>query len=450
MTHSCLRIVVVLGFVLGPAAVLAEDGAADLLELYGKATEFDPIFQTALYRFELGQEGVRESRSGVRPRLGGTLDTSWVEQNIRESDNFLFQVGKTQFFNSAVGIALTQPVYRQDALARIPQAKAEAQQAAAELRAEEQDLAYRLAEAFFGFMAARDNLEFAIAERTAIQQQLLESEERLASGLGAITDVHEARARYAFAQATEIAAKDELEAARLVIAEIIGEVPDDVKILSDSFPLVGPERPRVEEWVEAARFQNPRIKALEAASDVAAREVRVQRGEGRHPGLDFVAAYNYSDSGGSEFAGGGGSVIGTGTLALRLVVPIYDGGRSTAALRSAALQHKISLQTLERAKRVVEAETRKAFQGVVSGITRVEALIQTVFSQEAALADKETRMGAGLARGLEVLDARRDLFFARRDLAQARYDYLLASLNLKRWAGILDGTDLRAINAYLH
>jgi len=449
MLRVCLRVFSLMILLLQIGVVLAQDDAVDLLQLYGKATEFDPILRTALYRSELGEERVRESRAGVRPQLAATADASAVNQDIKKSDNLLFQVGESTFFNSAFSITLSQSVYRQDAFARLPQAKAVAGQAEAELRAEEQDLIYRLADAVFGFMAARDILEFAVAERTAIHRQLLESEERLQSGLGTLTDVHEARARYALAQATEIGADDEVEAARLVIAEITGELPANVKALSETFPLVAPDKPNVELWVEAARFQNPRISALEAAADVAAQEMRVQRGQGRRPALDLVAAYNYSDSGGSEFAGGGGSVISTGSVGLRLIVPIYDGGGSSALVRSAALERDIALQGLERAKRVVEAETRKSFQGVTSGITRVEALWQTVFSQEAALADKEERMRAGLATGLEVLDARRDLFLARSDLAQARYDYVLASLSLKRWSGILDVADLRAINAYL-
>ncbi len=86
---------------------------------------------------------------------------------------------------------------------------------------------------------------------------------------------------------------------------------------------------------------------------------------------------------------------------------------------------------------------------MMSGITRVEALQKSVFSYQAALAAKEQGLRSGLNTGLDVLDARRELFSARRDLAQARYVYILDNLRLKRSVGVLDVDDLAQINAYL-
>ncbi|NIR61802.1 MAG: type I secretion protein TolC, partial [Gammaproteobacteria bacterium] len=47
------------------------------------------------------------------------------------------------------------------------------------------------------------------------------------------------------------------------------------------------------------------------------------------------------------------------------------------------------------------------------------------------------------------LDAQRNLFAAQRDYAQARYDYLLSTLELKQAAGILAKDDLVRINRWL-
>jgi len=53
------------------------------------------------------------------------------------------------------------------------------------------------------------------------------------------------------------------------------------------------------------------------------------------------------------------------------------------------------------------------------------------------------------AAGGGVLDASRDLYRAKRDLASARYDYLLNLLRLKQAAGTLSENDLAQINAWL-
>ena len=60
---------------------------------------------------------------------------------------------------------------------------------------------------------------------------------------------------------------------------------------------------------------------------------------------------------------------------------------------------------------------------------------------------KELGLQRGLFTVLVVLDAQRDLFIARRDYAQARYDFLLNTLRLKQSAGTLSEADLGGINA---
>ena len=86
---------------------------------------------------------------------------------------------------------------------------------------------------------------------------------------------------------------------------------------------------------------------------------------------------------------------------------------------------------------------------MLSGINLVKALNNTVAAQEKAVETKDEGRKAGLFTLMPVLDATRDLYFARRDYAQARYDYLLNRLRLKEAAGTLSEEDLAAINMLL-
>jgi outer membrane protein len=429
------------------AAELGGSRAGNLLDLYRRAVEYDPVYRIAVQEREIAGETLRESKAGIQPTLNGDVQLGWTYQNIKESDNILFQPGTSDFFNNALSLSFSQPLYRKQALNRIRQAKAEVRQAVARFASAEQDLIYRLSEAEFDFLAARDDLEFAVAERRAIQQQLQETEERLASGLATMTDAHDARARFALAQTTEIDAGEMLEDRRLAIAEITGLAPDEVGNLSETLPLTRPEISDVEAWVQTALFQNPEVQAYEAAIEVAQREVDNQRAV-RVPDVDFVMNTNQSNTGGSQFAGGGGRNILNTDLAIRATIPIFDG-RVSPRVAGAALRHKIALQELEQAKRAIERETRGSYQRVLSSITRIEALTRSVFSYEAALAQKEEGLRAGIDTGLDVLDARRDLFRAKRELTQARYLYILNGLRLKRAAGSLTPQDLVQIDAYL-
>jgi outer membrane protein len=443
-SRGLTRLLAVLIFGLGVHGARA----ADLMDLYAKATEFDPIFQAARLEHQVAEQSLREAKAQYKPTLSGGVEATWVSQDIRSSDNFLFQEGTADYFNNAFSISLVQPIYQPEALSRIPQAHSELRKAVSELAAAEQDLIFRVAQAHFNVLATKDNLDFASAERMAIWQLLQESEQRLGSGLGTLTDVHDARARFALAQAAEIDAQDALVDSQQALTEITGAIPDELRTLSETFPLVEPDLPDVDAWVEAALFQNPTVIALQAAAEMAEREIRRQRAAYR-PRLDLVASYDDQDSGGNTLGGGGGTEIATTDVLLRLGIPIFDSGRTAALVRAAALRHQIAVQDLERARRRLERETRSAFQGTVSGITRVQALSQSVFSQESAVSAKEEGLRSGLNTGLDVLDARRDLYLARRDLAEARYLYILNSLRLKLSAGILQDNDLRQIDVYL-
>lgn len=441
------RIVVVATMLL---ACLAAAGAraSDLVEQYTLAREFDPVFQAALRERQLADQMIKESRSGVLPMITASADFSSVNQNIKRSDNPIFFVGQNEYFARFFDIRLTQPVYRAEQFNRIPLARAEARQAEALFTSEEQDLIVRIAEAYFGHLAARDNMHFTTAERIAIGRQMEEAEERLGLGLAAITDVSDTRAKFALAEAAEIVAAGELEESLRAVEEITGAYPEGLEVLSLAFPLVEPDQMDVEAWVEAALFQNPMVKAREAAAEIEQRRVKGERSQ-RIPTVDFVASYDNRDTGGSIFVGGGGSEIANTEFALRLGIPIYQGGKVAARTAGAKLRKQVVLEQLELERRRIERQTRASFRGVTDGIALVRALERTVFAHESALSAKEEGMRSGLATGREVLDARRDLFSARSKLAEARYNYILNGLKLKQSAGTLSPEDLEAVNVYL-
>ena len=78
----------------------------------------------------------------------------------------------------------------------------------ARVQAARQDLVLRVAQTYFGILAAHDNVDFTHAERTAIARQLEQAEKRFEVGLIAITDVHEAQARFDTSDAQAILADE--------------------------------------------------------------------------------------------------------------------------------------------------------------------------------------------------------------------------------------------------
>jgi outer membrane protein len=220
----------------------------------------------------------------------------------------------------------------------------------------------------------------------------------------------------------------------------------NVQSLRDDFPLEVPSPAAVEPWVESAADRNLILRARTEAVEVARLEVERQRA-GHYPTINLLLSRNQKDAGSTLF-GGGSNVVTTDTI-LRLTVPIFEGGMTSAVTEEAAHRYQKAQEDAELERRVVERATRAAFDGALNGVNLVQALKQSVVAQVSALEAKSEGYKAGLNTLLPVLDAQRDLYLARRDYAQSRYEYLISRLKLKQAAGTLSETDLVGIGAAL-
>lgn len=417
-----------------------------LSDAYKLARQSDPKFKAAQFEYKANGTVIDQARAGFLPTARFEVDKIETRQRIISSNNPIFGAGVTNFPTDNQTLSITQPVFRKDVIERYAQAQAVVRQAEFAALAAEQDLQMRTAAAYLSVLAAVDALELANSERQALGKALDLARERLKGGLGTITNQHDAAARFASSQAREIEAQNRVRDARQGLREITGKLIENVQTLREEFALETPDPAVVERWIEAAVEQNLVLRVKREAVEVARREVERQRA-GHFPSLNLLLSHNRRDAGSTLF--GGGSNVETTDLTLRLSVPLFEGGLTTAITQEAAYRFQKSQEDAEQERRAVDRATRAAYDGTLSGIGMVRALKQTVISQQSALEAKEQGFKSGLLTLLPVLDATRDLFLARRDYALARYEYLLNTLKLRQAAGTLSETDLDRISAAL-
>jgi outer membrane protein len=421
--------------------------AEDLVQAYQLAEQQDPVLKGT----EASYAAVKELRPQARARLalpviGATGNTFYNNEDVSVDNGSVFGAGGDSEFNTrGYAINLTQPVYHYDRYMQLQQADARIRQAQLELDAARQDLIVRASERYFVVLAAIDNLTFAQAEKEALGRQLDQTQQRFDVGLIAITDVQEAKAGYDRAVADEIAAKKLLDDAREALREITNESPGELAALGEQMPLVAPEPADSQQWVDTAVKQNLRIAAADAATQVAAQEIKVQYA-GHLPTLDIVGSHGTDVSGGGRF---GGTTTDLSVIGLALNVPIYEGGQVQSRTREATYRHEESLQVLEEQRRSVVRSARDSYEGVISGISRVQALQQAVVSSQTALEATQAGYEVGTRTAVDVVAQERNLYAAKRDYAAARYNYILDTIRLKQAAGTLAPPDLDEINSWL-
>lgn len=421
--------------------------AVDLLDVFAQAEASDPTYQEERANYRATLETKPQARARLLPQVGLSAETFYNEQDIRTgsgpSDPFGGS-GSADFNSRSYSLNLRQPLFRADAYFQYEQSDSVVKQADAELRAARQDLAVRVAEAYFDLLAAQDNLEFAKAEQRSLERQLEQAEQRFEVGLTAITDIQEARAGFDRATAEVIAAENGIDNAREALREITGEYVVDVSGLDTSIPLVRPEPEDIDEWTRNAMQQNFNIAAAEYALESANQEIKVQK-SGHLPTLDLVARTGYDKTGGRF----GATRIDADAIGLELNLPLFEGGATTSRTREARSLYDASLQRLHFSQRSAQSQTRQSYLGVISGISRIKALEQAVVSSETALEATNAGFDVGTRTAVDVVAAERALSDARRNLARARYDYIIDSLRLKRAAGMLGDQDLAQINRWL-
>lgn len=259
-------------------------------------------------------------------------------------------------------------------------------------------------------------------------------------------DLYEAQARLAAVEARAIEAEDKWDDALQALRGLNAEIPAGLSDLKADLPAVPPVPDDIDLWETSAMEGNFALQTQKQVVEIARQEIQRFRAT-RLPELDLLARGNWEQNGGTLF--GGGSDIETANFLVRLNFPLYQGGLALSRTREAAFRYRATLEEFERQRREVIRAVRSAFYGVKRAISRSKALRQAVDSQTLALNARQEGYRSGRFSIVEVLDAERDLFEARRDHARARYDYILESLRLKFVIGTLSETDLITINTWL-
>jgi len=413
--------------------------ADDLLSAYELALQADPEYQAAIAAHQAALEVAPQSRAALLPSIGVSGLASRDRYDPRGT-------GKTTYAtNQTYSVTLRQAIYERASLLQLEQADSSIAQADAQLASAQQDLLLRVATRYFLVLGAQDNLDFVQADKAAIGRTLEQAQKRFEVGLAAITDTLDAQARYDIAVSDEINAEKLLDDAREALREVTGELPVDPEILRTDIPLLKPDPADQEEWVRASIEQNPLLLAAIAATEVAKQEIQVQN-SGHYPSLDLTADYSYRDT---QFGGFSALERNDSAIGLELTVPIYQGGLITSRTRQSRYTYTQTREEQEKQLRTTERQARDTYRGVISGISKVEALQLAVVSNEKAVEAAEAGFQVGTRSIVDVLDAQRELLRARRDYARSRYDYLLDALRLKQAAGILSETDLEQINNLL-
>jgi outer membrane protein len=436
------RLAIAFALLLGAASA----SGADLLDIYRLAQSSDAQYASARAAWSAGQEKLPQGLAGLLPSASVSAFSQYNDRDIRFRSPTLLS-NSAQFNSNSVSLSVLQPLYRPQNYAAYGQAKTQVIQTDAIFAQAAQDLIFRVAQAYFDVLLSQDTIEFTQAQLTAIGRQLEQAKRNFEVGTATITDTHEAQSRYDITVSTEIAARNDLELKKRQLELLIGRPAPGVASLGKRFELRPPEPNAMDRWVAEAGENNLQVRVNRAGLEFASQEIERNRA-GHRPSIDAFASY--SDAGaGSGVQGGPGTDTTNRIVGVQVSVPLYQGGLVSSRVREAVANEDKARQDLETARRTAELTARQAFLGVTSGIAQVRALEAALVSSQSSL--DSTRLGqeVGVRTQVDVLNAQQQLSQTRRDLAQAKYSYILTLLRLKSAVGQLTEQDLALVNLWL-
>ncbi len=432
---------------------------ASLLEVYQQALQSDPLIHEAESRRQAALEAAPQARALLLPQIsaGAQYSSSNFDGSSAEGGaggTIASVTSESSTTSTGWTVDLRQTLFRWDQWVGLRKAEKQVAKAQVNYEAAQQDLIVRVVTRYFNVLAAEDQLTSIHADRTAIARQLEQAKQRFEVGLIAITDVQESQAAYDQAVANEIGSKRSLATAREFLREITGEY---IRILSapdDDFPLTPPNPASEASWNEIAMAQNLALVSSRFDEQIARDEIAFRR-SGHYPTLDLVANISSAESEITDQVRNSIQFPDIDTdgnrdsISIQLSIPIFSGGRTSSRVKEAVYLHRATRQQLQRVARETERQTRDAYLGVISEISRVQALKQSVASSRTALEATQAGFEVGTRTIVDVLNSQFSLYAAITNFYQSRYAYIGNVLRLKLAAGTLQVQDLEEIDQWL-
>jgi len=430
-------------------AIDAEKLPIGLASAFEQALENDPQWRSIQAQLAAEGEELGLARAELLPRVqvtGGYYSKNSDVEFDQAIDDVgsgagasTLDAGNLDYNGTGVsyGATATQPGFNLAAIKAYRSAKARDAGVELGLEGERQQLILRLATAYFQRLLAAENVSLAQSEQRAFEQQLEQTQQRFKVGLVTLTDVLEAQAAFDQAHVQLAVAENEQAIETENLAIILGE---DVPIadLQSDLPLTM-RRTELQLWLDEVLQRNVTIRLAQlkvSQSDYALGATR----SSYWPTIDLVASYN-------EIEENQDSTVSQ--IGLQASWIPFQGGGLKARIQQADYQYQQAQAELRQAEQTIGRDARNQYKSQLTNITRIEAQQRAIASSESALKATKEGYRVGTRNVVDVLNAQRGLFQARRNYSQARHDWVLNRLQGQYLDSSLSKESLETVDQWL-
>ena len=419
--------------------------AENLVQVYEQAKQTNPDLRSSLAEKDKAYSAISGSRASLLPQVGlsasygvahGRRDNSGVKTN----SGCLYQLGVSQsIFNFSNWKAL-DITKKQATIADIS------------YQYQGQTLILNTSVAYFNVLKALDALSFIDAQKKAIGRQLEQTRQQHQVGLVAITDVQNAQANYDLTVAQQVNALNDLNNALEALRQVSGRFYS--QLASVDTKTFRTEQPtQINTLLKQSETTNLNLLTMKLNQEIARDQIKMaQSGFMPTASLEASTNLNKSDSYGNtnyERHTAGKKYTGDNKIGVSVSLPLFSGGATVSQVQQAQHSFVSSSEKLESTNRSVINQIRSSYNNISSSISAIKAYQQAVVSAQSSLEATSSGYQVGTRTIVDVLNATTQLYSSKRNLSDAKYNYLTSLLQLKYAVGTLTASDLDYLNNML-
>lgn len=381
-----------------------QSGKADpFVHALKTALENNPSVKAAEGRLLAARELLPQSRAALLPNIGLNLAPSYTYSTWDGGDDASDSV--------SLSLSLNQALYNKQALVAFDQTSPYISAFESDLSATVQGVFLQVAGVSVGLLQAREVVRLAENNLTVTKRHLQATQARFEVGEITHTDVSQAEARLASAQAGKVQAENAVSVLNAQFQEVVGSpAPDGLKLPS----FRNTQSSSKEDWLKRLE-QRPDLQASRLRKKVAELEVDLQHA-GHWPTVNISssAGRNWSDSSTTD-------PVDLFSLGVQVSVPLFSGGATLSKTNEARAKRDVQMAQTDQLRRQAVREIEKAFSDLQSARALTKSYQSVVTASQSARDGVEREFQVGSRTALDLLDAQNELFSSQTDLTKSRY-----------------------------
>jgi len=384
--------------------------ATTLEEALSRAYETNPTLQASRAELRATDEQIAQAKSLRRPTIDvtGQIGPEAVDTDIGDSGT-----GAT----GTVALNLNQPIYRGGSIdASISQADNVILAQRETLISVEQQVLVRAVTAFSDVVRDQAVLELTRNNVEVLTKQLEATRTRFEVGELTRTDVAQAEARLAGAEAERIAAEGLLTTSKAIYREVIGEDPVDLET-----PEPPKNLPANEAETVAGSENNPALTSAKFLERAARDGIDVVFGE-LLPRVDVVGRLQALDDVSAD-----GRYENSAGVFLQVKIPLYQAGGVGSRVRASKQVVSQRRQQVQEQQRAAEQQATSSWRALETARAQITSFQSQVEATRVALEGVREEASVGARTILDVLDATQEYLVAQVNLVRARRDEVVAA-----------------------